>query len=138
MYEELSDEELLALVMWREARGEGPDGMRAVGHVCKNRATHPGFPKTLREVILQANAFTSMTVPTDPEYRLFPGPEDPQHNFCLESSRSILAGLDDDPTMGACYYWNPAMEHSSWFENHVATSPEHPLVARIGSQEFFA
>ena len=49
----------LALVAWKEARGDGNDAMLAIMHICLNRISYPGFPTALHEVIYQKNAFTS-------------------------------------------------------------------------------
>ena len=41
----------LAMAIYYEARGEGPDGMLAVGEVIVNRVAHPDFPSTVCEVV---------------------------------------------------------------------------------------
>jgi spore germination cell wall hydrolase CwlJ-like protein len=41
----------LAMAVYHEARGEGPDGMLAVGEVIVNRVAHPDFPSTVCEVV---------------------------------------------------------------------------------------
>ena len=137
MYEELTDLELLVHVMWLEARGEGPDGMRAVGHVIHNRAGAPGFPKTLRAVLLQPNAFSCL-LPSDPEFGKEPDAGDPQFAFCEEIAPKILGGSDPDLTKGAHFYINPASATSGWFFKHIVEDPQnHPKTATIGKQDFY-
>ena len=41
----------LAMALYYEARGEGPDGMLAVAEVVINRVQHPDFPGTVRGVV---------------------------------------------------------------------------------------
>jgi N-acetylmuramoyl-L-alanine amidase len=132
----------LSLVMWREARGEGHDGMRAVGHVICNRVGALGFPRTLHDVIYQKNAFTSMSVSSDPEFNLVPPPGDTQFAYCSAICPSVLNGSDVDPTFGAHYYENAAAATSGWFARVIA-GPDgygtegHSLTAHIGKQVFF-
>ena len=47
------DVDNLALVTWKEARGEGVEGCRAVMHVIANRVGAKDFPSTLHNVIYQ-------------------------------------------------------------------------------------
>src|SRR5579863_2057251 len=101
----LTDLELMARVMWLEARGEMQAGMRAVGHVIHNRVGFPGFPKTLRTVILQPNAFSCL-LPSDPEFNTVPDDDDPQYEFCEHIVPAIIGNLDTDPTNGAHFYMN--------------------------------
>jgi hypothetical protein len=44
--------------------------MNAVAHVIFNRIGAPGFAGTLHEVIYGKNQFSSMSISTDPEYKL--------------------------------------------------------------------
>ena len=126
----------LALVAWKEARGDGQIAMDAVMHVILNRVGAVGFPHTLHDVIFQKNAFSSMTVPTDKEFNLQPTPGDPQFAFCMLTAR--MAQTDPDPTLGAKYYANLAHVTSGWFMNHILNNPtEHPQTAVIGKQTFY-
>jgi N-acetylmuramoyl-L-alanine amidase len=137
VYENLTDEQLMSRVMWLEARGEQQEGMRAVGHVIHNRVGAAGFPKTLRAVMLQPNAFSSL-LSTDPEYGKEPATNDPQYSFCLQTVPRILAGVDVDLTCGAHFYLNPQEAKSGWFFRHVVQDTvNHPLTVTIGKQNFY-
>jgi spore germination cell wall hydrolase CwlJ-like protein len=128
----------LALVAWKEARGEGFEGCRAVMHVIINRVGFPGFAYTLHDVIYGKNQFTSMSVTSDPEYNLSPGPGDGVYNSCKELAKIILNGGDPDSTNGAHYYANLKYTTSGWFFNHIVNNPtEHPQVGVIGHHTFF-
>lgn len=48
----------LALNLYHEARGEGPEGMLAVGVVTLNRVAHPDWPDTVCEVVYQPSQFS--------------------------------------------------------------------------------
>lgn len=131
-----------ALCVWKEARGQGAIGMRAVAHVIINRVGEEGFPTTLHDVIYQKNAFTSMSVPTDPEYNLVPVSDDPQYNYCLTMCDTIELPSNPDPTFGAHYYANLSEVTSGWFVDVISGpdgqgAPNHPFTAKIGSQSFF-
>jgi spore germination cell wall hydrolase CwlJ-like protein len=86
------------LCVWREARGEGVEGMRAVAWVIFNRAK--AWNLTTRGVVMEPNHFLSMTVPP---YR-FPSRNDPQYEEAKQIVAKIIDGRDaEDPTMGALH-----------------------------------
>lgn len=130
-----ADIQLLAKCMWLEARGEGIDGMYAVGHCVANRIGAPGFPKTWSEVILSPNQF-SWTRPDDPQYGKVPPSGDPIFQMCLEDAEFILAG-DPDITRGAKYYANELeVGPDSWYRKHIIDSPDHPVTTIVGKHTF--
>jgi N-acetylmuramoyl-L-alanine amidase len=131
-----NDIDSLSLVAWKEARGEGNEGMDAVMHVIINRVGHPGFAHTLHDVIYGKNQFTSMSVPTDPEFNLQPASDDPQYVFCVSLAPGIQG--ETDPTNGAHYYADLKYTTSGWFfRNIVQNSTDHPQVAVIGRHTFW-
>lgn len=141
---EYDDQDLqsMALCVWKEARGQFTSGMQAVAHVIKNRVGTAGFAKTIHDVIYGKNQFTSMSVPTDPEFNLIPPPGDAQFAYCLSLCPQVLGGNDADPTFGAHYYENAATATSGWFARVIA-GPDgggtdgHSLTAVIGKQRFY-
>ncbi len=61
VFDELKDEELLAVCMYGEARNQGLDGMLAVGSVIVNRAKHPSWWGTdIKSVILKPMQFSCL------------------------------------------------------------------------------
>lgn len=124
------DQFLLALVMWREARGEGPDGMRAVGHVILNR-TH-AWGQTLYQAIIGRNQFSSITVLGDSQTVLWPLPNDPVFALAAE----VYNGTSPDPTGGALYYANESAITSEWYQIHIVADPAHEVTAQIGHHTF--
>lgn len=132
------DLHLLALCAWREARGDGPVGMEAVMHVCVNRVGAPSFSATLHDVIYAKNQFTSMSVPSDPEFNLEPAITDTAFLYATSCAHSVLAGQRPDTTGGAHFYYNPLTARSPWFEVQIVQDVvNHPFTCRIGRQNFY-
>lgn len=113
-----ADLELLAKVIYAEARGEDFTGQVAVGAVVLNRLRATGFPKTIADVIYQPWAFTCVN---DGQFSLVPD------DNAREAARQAVAGLD--PTGGALYYFNPKTATSAW-------SMSRPVIKQIGRHVF--
>lgn len=128
-----NDIESLALCSWKEARGEGAIGCEAVMHVIVNRVGFPGFAKNIHDVIYGKNQFTSMSVPSDPEFNLIPAQDD---DIFLECQQ-MAASVGKDVTNGAHYYANLAEVTSGWFKEHIVDSPDHPVTAVLGRHTFY-
>ena len=140
-----SDIASLALCAWKEARGEGLEGIIAVMHVIGNRAVagrRKGFASTIHGVIYGKNQFTSMSVPSDPEFNLIPEPDDPTYEQCVGYAKQMLSAgaVLDDPTKNALYYANlHNIPTDGWFyRNIVLNTQMHPITAQIGKHTFFA
>ncbi|GAB6173154.1 cell wall hydrolase [Paradesulfitobacterium aromaticivorans] len=110
--------ELLARVIYAEARGEDLEGQVAVAAVVLNRLEDSRFPKTIREVIYQPRAFTAVT---DKQIHLNPNDE------AYRAAAEALAGKD--PTEGALYYYNPRTATDTWIKSR-------PVVKQIGNHTF--
>ena len=90
------DEELMARLVYAEARGEPLEGQIAVAAVVLNRLRSSKFPNTISEVIYDPGQFTpveSNSLPTRVDDR------------CREAVRRALQG--EDPTGGALFFYNP-------------------------------
>ncbi|NIK76705.1 N-acetylmuramoyl-L-alanine amidase [Paenibacillus castaneae] len=94
---------LLARIIYAEARGESFKGQVAVGAVVMNRVAADGFPDTVRGVIEQPRAFTAVD---DGQYQL--KPDQSAYQAAIEAVRG------NDPTNGAIYYFNPDTATSKW------------------------
>jgi N-acetylmuramoyl-L-alanine amidase len=105
-----SEVDILAKVIYSEARGEPYVGQVAVGAVVLNRIQSDLFPNTIREVVFQDGAFTAIN---DGQYWLQP------------NATAYLAALDAlrgwDPTYNAMYYFNPETATSSWIRSRTQT-----------------
>jgi N-acetylmuramoyl-L-alanine amidase len=111
-YANLSDLSLLALCVWREARGEGSDGKRGVGHVIRNRvygSTH-WWGKDWHSVILHPYQFSSFNA-DDPNSDRWPSDLDPSWGECLQAATPVYLAHDVDLTNGATFYYDTSI---SW------------------------
>lgn len=108
-YLQLSELDLMALCIWREAGGEGDLGKRGVGWVIQNRADHPGWwGHTVVGVILCPYQFSSFN-PGDHNHDRWP--TDNSHSWldCQQIAYGIINGDDTDITDGATHYHDTSM-----------------------------
>jgi spore germination cell wall hydrolase CwlJ-like protein len=96
---------LLALCLWREARGEGAAGQIAVGCVVRNRVEKNGTSYFVE--ITKPWAFSSITAEGDPQLGLYPSVLDHAWLQCQDLAGQIVDGVLNDSTGGATLYWNP-------------------------------
>ncbi len=94
---------LLSKLITGEARGESYEGQVAVAAVVINRVKDPRFPKTIKDVIYQQNAFS---VVKDGSINI-----QPTEN-AYKAAEEALYGLD--PTNEAVYFWNPDIATCQW------------------------
>ena len=139
-----TDINMLALCLYREARGEGLDGMTAVACVIHNRVTK--WKQTWKQVIMGKNQFTSMSVPSDSQFNLVPEISDKLWKAALNIAEMVYTGEVDDPTKGALYYGNmpviaaidAKVGHAGWFVRNISGKPgEHPETVTLGRHTFF-
>lgn len=112
------DLELLARIIYAEARGECFEGQVAVGAVVLNRVESPHFPGTVKEVIYQAGQFTAVR---DGQFELKPD------SVAYQAALAALEGAD--PTNGALFYYNPKLATDSWIRTRS-------VVRSIGNHRF--
>lgn len=113
-----SDLNLLAHLVYAEARGEPYVGQVAVAAVVLNRVRSSSFPNTVSGVIYQPWAFTCVN---DGQINLSP------NNTAISAARDAINGWD--PTYGCLYYYNPSTATSSWMRAKTVT-------LNIGSHAF--
>ena len=107
---------LLARLVYAEARGEPYTGQVAVAAVVLNRVKSSSFPNTVSGVIYQAGAFS---VVNDGQINLTP------NQTAYNAASDALNGWD--PSYGSIYYFNPNTATSSWIWSrpHVITIGNH-------------
>jgi len=131
---------VLALLAWREENINGVNGMLGVMFVVRARAQAWGKGDWL-SVMTAHNQFSSMTVAGDGQTVKYPDPRDPAFQRVLQIVDSVFDGtMTDTLTNGALYYADlasPAYNKGGWFDRNVAGSPDHPVVAKIGSTTYF-
>lgn len=118
---------IMALCIWREARGEGYEGMRAVAHVIKNRVTQT---KSIYDVVTERWQFSSMTAKNDPQLDLYPGIEETRFTEAVSICNLVVDESDTDLTQGATHYFNPHVVLPEW-------ASKMTKVASIGNHDFY-
>ena len=126
----------MALTMWGEARSEGEEAMRAVGHVIDNRRRSGGHGAFVTETVSEAWQFSCWNE-GDPNREAMLGvldlPKDSREYRLWLAARSIadeiLAGRSEDPTGGALFYHTTAVA-PRWSRGLAP-------VRRIGTHLFF-
>lgn len=113
-----ADLNLLAHVIYGEARGEPYKGKVAVAAVVLNRVDSASFPNSMSGVVYQPRAFS---IVDDGQINLTPDSE------AFRAARDALNGYD--PTGGCLFYYNPAKTTSSWMLSK-------PVYLRIGTHAF--
>ena len=130
------DAHWMALTMWGEARGQGEEAMRAVGHVIDNRR-RAGMHGTYATDQVGERFQFSCWNPGDPNRAamlavdsLPPDTEEARMwRIARRIAAEILAGRSADPTAGALFYHTVAVA-PSWSRGIAP-------VRRIGSHLFF-
>jgi len=113
-----SDLNLLARIIYGEARGEPYAGQVAVGAVVLNRVKSGSFPNTIAGVIYQAGAFDAVS---DGQINYTP------NSTAKKAAQDALNGWD--PSYGAIYYFNPATATNKWIWSR-------PMTVTIGNHRF--
>ena len=109
---------LLARLVYGEARGEPYTGQVAVAAVVLNRVRNSSFPNTIAGVIYQSGAFD---VVADGQINLTP------NSTAIKAAQDALNGWD--PTYGAIYYFNPKTATNKWIWSR-------PMTVTIGNPRF--
>ena len=109
---------LLARLVYGEARGEPYTGQVAVAAVVLNRVNSSKFPNTIAGVIYQSGAFTAVS---DGQINLTP------NSSATKAAQDALNGWD--PSYGAIYYFNPNTATNKWIWSR-------PVTVVIGKHRF--
>lgn len=113
-----SNANLLAHLVYSEARGEPYAGQVAVAAVVLNRVKSSSFPNTVAGVIYQSGAFTPVQ---NGQINLEP------NDTARKAAQDALNGWD--PSYGSIYYFNPSTATSKWIWSRT-------LVVTIGKHRF--
>ncbi len=109
---------LLARLVYGEARGEPYTGQVAVAAVVLNRVKSSSFPNTISGVIYQSGAFD---VVSDGQINLSP------NSTAKKAAQDAINGWD--PSYGAIYYFNPSTTTNKWIWSR-------PMTVTIGNHRF--
>lgn len=114
----------LALNLYHEARGEGPEGMLAVGVVTLNRVAHPDWPDDVCAVVYQPSQF-SWT-------RGNPPVNEPQAWRLAEAiAQEMLDGEADSPLDHTALFFHASSVQPRWASRMAR-------LGRIGNHIFYA
>lgn len=113
-----SDLNLLARLVYGEARGEPYSGQVAVAAVVLNRVKSSSFPNTIAGVIYQSGAFD---VVNDGQINMTP------NATAKKAAQDAINGWD--PSYGAIYYFNPNTATNKWIWSR-------PMTVTIGNHRF--
>lgn len=113
-----SDINLLARLVYGEARGESYEGQVAVAAVVLNRVESSLFPNTIAGVIYQSGAFD---VVSDGQINLTPD------STAIKAAQDAYNGWD--PSYGAIYYFNTETATNKWIWSR-------PVTVTIGNHRF--
>lgn len=106
---------LLALLIWREARGEMHKTKVAVCYSVLNRVKNPKWwGTTLGAVIAKKWQYSSMAAPGDPNLIQYPLPQDLSFQDCLLVVNAVIAGIENNPVEGADSYWDNSISRPRW------------------------
>lgn len=109
---------MLAKLIYGEARGEPYNGQVAVGAVVMNRVKSSSFPNSISGVIYQSGAFTAVS---DGQINLTP------NDTARKAAQDAINGWD--PSYGAIYYFNPSTATNKWIWSR-------PMTITIGKHRF--
>ncbi|HEU5140131.1 MAG TPA: cell wall hydrolase [Bacillales bacterium] len=102
--------QLLAQLVYAEARGESLKGQVAVASVVLNRIDSGKFPDTVSGVIYERHAFTCVQNGT-----FYDQPN-------KEAYRAVYLAIQGwDPSYGSLYYFNPSKAKSDWIWSRPQT-----------------
>lgn len=113
-----SNVNLLARLIYGEARGEPYTGQVAVGAVVMNRVKSSSFPNSISGVIYQSGAFDAVS---DGQINLTPDAT------AKKAAQDAINGWD--PSYGAIYYFNPSTATNKWIWSR-------PMTVTIGRHRF--
>ena len=113
-----SNVNLLARVVYGEARGEPYTGQVAVAAVVLNRVKSSKFPNSISGVVYQSGAFDAVA---DGQINMTPD------TTAKKAAKDALNGWD--PSYGAIYYFNPSTATNKWIWSR-------PMTVTIGKHRF--
>lgn len=125
----------LALVIWREARGEPRLGKLAVAYSILNRVARPTWwGHDIPTVIWKKWQYSSMTADGDPQLALLPTPYKPEgwdaYEECLEVAFRAYFREEANPAPGADSYYAWTIKPPKWADPQL-------FVAEIGGHRFY-
>ena len=129
---EAADRVFLALMIWREARGESDQVRLAVGYTVSERIKSKAgwWGDDVLSVIACKWQYSSFTDPRDKQLTTWPRSTDLAWQKCLTIADMVLSGTVENPASGADSYFDTSISAPNW-----ATPERH--VIDIGRLKFY-
>jgi spore germination cell wall hydrolase CwlJ-like protein len=106
---------LLALTIWREARGEPMQCKLAVAYSVMNRVQRPSWwGRSLADVLGKKWQYSSLTAPGDPNLIKYPVRGDASFRECLEAADLAITQVAYNPAPGADSYHDISIDPPPW------------------------
>jgi N-acetylmuramoyl-L-alanine amidase len=122
---------LLALVVWREARGEPFPAQLAVACSIRNRVQNPKWwGHDYATVITKKWQYSSIAAPNDPQLTLYPQTGDTAFEACLDLAGLVYDGQVANPMAGADSYYDDSILAPAW-------ATPATFVGKLGRLSFF-
>ncbi len=106
---------MLALLIWREARGQSIEGQIQVGYTVKNRIDHPKWwGKDWIEVIFKKWQYSSLTDPRDRQLTRWPGSNEESWLQAISIAYNIYYGTVHPKYKSADSYYDDSIRPPRW------------------------
>ena len=106
---------LLALVIWREARGESLEARIMVGCSIRNRIDNPKWWGTdWISCITKKWQYSSMTASGDPQLAIYPQATDHTFQECLAVASMVHGRVYNSPLKGGDSYYDSGIAPPKW------------------------
>lgn len=126
----INDIFFLALVTWREARGEGKECMTAVAHSIMDRVRSPKWWGTdVTSVVTKKWQYSSMTDPKDRQLTTWPG-LDPWWEAALQIAADVYDQKVPNPVPDADSYYDISIPPPKWAD-------QTKFVKQVGRIKFY-
>lgn len=124
-------EVLLALLIWREARGESEEAQIAVACTVRERVKRPSWwGHNWIEVITKKWQYSSIAAPNDLQLILYPAAADKEFAMALRIANEVIGGVIESVAAGATHYFDDSISAPAW-----ATAEK--FVRKIGRLNFY-
>lgn len=121
----------LALVVWREARGEACEVRLGVACSIMNRVARPSWwGRDVLSVVTKKWQYSSLTDPKDRQLAIWPSPTEDSWRKCLELASDVLENKVRNPVPGADSYYDVSISPPNWADSAR-------FVGQLGRIRFF-
>lgn len=120
----------LALLTWREARGESDECKTGVACSVMNRVTSAQWHDNAMDVAFQHLQYSSLTHKKDPQITTWPKSTDTTWKRCMEIAELAADGRAENPIDGADSYHDVSMKDPNW-------ATKQNFIKRIGRIKFY-